>query len=129
MSTRIRSWPRAQAPILGVREVHDDLAVVFTGRRADAEIDSEVEFVGSAAERDRAHGLAASVPGARSVETEHLAVPWWARDEDLRSPAATKPTDRQIHEAIKAAALVDPRLKSCAVRPAVSGGLVTLTGG
>jgi osmotically-inducible protein OsmY len=62
------------------------------------------------------------------VETDDLAVRWWAKDEDLRSAAASKPSDRQIHDAIKTAALVDPRVKSYDVKAAVSGGLVTLTG-
>jgi osmotically-inducible protein OsmY len=85
-------------------------------------------FVGSAAERDRAYRLAASVPGARNVETHDLAVRWWAKDEDLRGATSAKPTDREIHDAIKTSALVDPRVKSYNVQPKVSGGLVTLTG-
>jgi osmotically-inducible protein OsmY len=134
LSGKVNSWVEKDAAervakgIRGVREVRNELAVGYTGKRSDAEIDSEVVsrlrwdalvndgllkvrvedgtvklsgFVGSAAERERAVRLAASVPGARHADTNGLAVRWWAKDEDLRSAASAKPTDREIHDAIK----------------------------
>lgn len=141
--------------VRGVREVKNQITVDYPTQRPDFEVKRDIEsrlrwdalvhegqiqvsvddgianlsgHVGSAAERDRAHRLASWVVGVQAVRDDDLEVRWWAKDEDLRTPNATKPSDQEIQEAIRDAALVDPRVKSYEIRPRVSAGFVTLSG-
>lgn len=145
---------RAAMRVRGVRAVQNDLIVNPKTSRSDAEIERDVKdrlrwdeligsslidvavkdgtvvlkgFVGSAAERARAYRLAGLVTGVKNVAFDELFVRWWAPDKELRR-RTTQPSDREIHDAIRAAALFDPRVKTYNIEPIVKDGRVTLTG-
>jgi len=145
---------RAAMRVRGVRMVQNVLGVSTQSTRPDSEIERDVEsrlrwdvligdgqidvdvkdgtvilkgYVGSAVERERAYRAAGLIAGAKNVRYDELAVRWWAKDEELRRRAG-ETSDREIHDAIRVAALFDPRVKAYDIKPFVKDGHVTLTG-
>lgn len=92
--------------------------------------DGEVKLsgvVGSAAEKTNAM-YTSWVSGVTSVNTDSLEVEWWAKDLDLRNKKTLEISDQEIEEAIKDAALYDPRVLSFELIPEAYQGWVTLRG-
>jgi len=83
--------------------------------------------VGSAAEKKIAL-YSSWVAGVSSVNTDGLTVEWWAEDKDLRKNKSQAVSDQEIEEAIKDAALYDPRVASFKISPEANQGWVTLRG-
>jgi osmotically-inducible protein OsmY len=141
--------------VRGVRAVEDDdIHVTYPSLRSDPEIQADVKSrlrwdtqvdgdhitvsvggatvflrgaVGSAEERYRA-SADAWVTGVRSVDVSGILIDSSATRRDVRTSNAAHPSDADIAQAIKDAALYDPRIKSFNVQPKVTGGVVTLLG-
>jgi osmotically-inducible protein OsmY len=154
LSGTVQSWAEqelamtAARQVRGVRDVRDEINIVYKAPRADEEIRADVEgrwradiwladdplsarvrdgrvtlsgSVDSAAEKTMAVD-SAWVLGAASVDAAALNVRWEPRSE----PASR--TDAQIRDAVQDAFLRDPRVLSFNPRVAVNDGVVTLTG-
>lgn len=140
--------------VKGVTGLENNLNIVYQQNRTDLEIKSEIEkvlkwdaliedglidvavqngkveltgTVGSASEKSNAY-TSAWVAGVKSVDNTGLEVKWWADDKDLRQNKFTSKSDEEIEEAIKDAALYDPRIYAFNITPVVSNGWVTLRG-
>ena len=140
--------------VKGVVDLKNDIQVNYKSTRSDWEIQNEIEqalkwnvliddglievdvndgevelsgVVGSAAEKSNAY-FASWVAGVRSVDNSGLEVEWWAEDEELRKNKYVDKPDEEIEQAIKDAALYDPRLFSFEITPEVENGWVTLRG-
>lgn len=83
--------------------------------------------VGSASEKTRAE-VDAWTSGVTDVTTGDLEVARWARDEDLRKEKYIPRTDDQVHAAVAATLLRDPRVSPFGVKTEVDDGIVTLRG-
>jgi len=140
--------------VRGVMGLDNRIELEFPAQRADAELRGEIEqrlrsnvliddglvevsvkkgvvivkgVVGSLEEKRLAESLA-RVVGVRSVDASGLEVHWWADEDSLRNSKYAWKPDEDIRQAIKDAALYDPRLLSFRVEPDVSEGWVTLRG-
>lgn len=140
--------------VRGVVDLKNEITVDYQTDRLDPEIQNEVEaalkwnaqvddglidvkvnngnvelsgVVGSAAEKSNAY-YTAWVAGVKSVDNSGLEVRWWAEDEELRKNKYLSMTDEEIEQAIKDAALYDPRVYSFDIQPEVNNGWVTLRG-
>lgn len=138
--------------VKGVVDLKNDIAVNYRTDRRDSEIENEITealkwnilvddglidvkvknghvkltgVVGSVAERSNA-AFTVCVAGVKSVDKSGLEVKWWAEDEDLRKNKYVSLTDKEIEQAIKDAALYDPRVNSFDINPEVQNGWVTL---
>jgi osmotically-inducible protein OsmY len=104
---------------------------VFLTARIDVDVkNGHVKLsgvVGSAAEKSNAH-FTAWVAGVKTIDDTDLKVKWWAKDEDLRKHKYVSRTDKQLEDAIKDAALYDPRVYSFEIQPEANNGWVTLRG-
>jgi osmotically-inducible protein OsmY len=140
--------------VRGVEKIDNQIDIEYTTNRTDPELASDVASslewdalvdhrlidvrvdngtvfltgtVGSAAEKTRAISDA-WVTGTKMVNGSGLKIEWWAEDPNKRKlPFVSKP-DAEIAEAVKRAALYDPRVLSFNVVPTVSHGVVTLHG-
>jgi len=83
--------------------------------------------VGSLEEKRLAESLA-RVIGIRSVDASGLEVQWWADETALRDNKYARKSDEEIRQAIKDAALYDPRLLSFRIEADVHEGWVALRG-
>lgn len=97
----------------GIEVTVEDAAVVLGGA------------VGSAAEKRRAEELA-WVDGTRTLAAGDLVVRPWLRDQLARDPIA--PTDEQIEDAFRLAAMFDPRVAAHRVEPHAAGLILRLEG-
>jgi len=140
--------------VKGVKDLENDIRVVYGKERSDTKIAGDVErrlrwdtlvddslievsvdrgtvvlkgVVGSASEKRRA-AYDAWVTGVQDVLTDDLHVDRWARDADLREGKYEEKPDSEIADAIRFAATLDPRVKSFHLGIQVDSGLVTLTG-
>lgn len=157
LSGEVSSYPERQIAIniamsiKGVRDVLDELVVIFSEKRSDEEIrkdiveglkwDSVVErnkisvavkdgivtltgTVGSAAEKARVFTLA-SVNGVRSIDTSKLEVAAFLEPGQHVNQTVT---DEEIRNALHNALLVDPRVNAYKVDINVKNWVVTLRG-
>lgn len=142
------------ASVRGVAAIDNQITVKEVQDRPDVEIAREIEklldrdvlidarqievavtngqvklsgVVGSAAERTRA-AAEAWTAGVTAVETGDLQISPLAADPDLRTSRFELRSADEIAEAIKDAALHDPRVLSYEIRPVVRGRVVTLYG-
>lgn len=155
----VESWAESQLSaavakgVRGVREINNDIKVVYTTDRSDFEIKQEIEgrlandvqvddflirvnvqngdvelsgTVGSLREKNQAI-TDSWVAGVNSVDADNLDIEYWARDEMRRSEFITR-SDNEIKSAIEKAFLYDPRVYSFDVATEVDNGTVTLTG-
>jgi len=140
--------------VKGVVDLNNEILVDYDTDRPDFEIQNEIKqalkwnaliddglidvrvkngevelsgTVGSAAEKRNAY-FTSWVSGVNSVDNSRLEVKWWARDEDLRKYKVAEKSDEEIEEAIKDAALYDPRVYSFDIKPEAVDGWVTLRG-
>lgn len=140
--------------VSGVTELTNDIDIDYDADRADQEIKPEIEealrwnalvdhrlievnvndgvvtlsgTVGAAAEKRQAH-WDAWVAGVTAVNDEHLKVRDWAREEMQRTTGTVAKSASAIRDAITAANMHDPRVKSFNVTPQVNGSMVTLRG-
>jgi osmotically-inducible protein OsmY len=141
--------------VKGVRELENDIKIVFEGERSDSEVKAEIEqvlhwdvrvddnlidvsvekgrvaltgTVGSAREKSRAEVDALMVAGVREVDASGLEVRFWARNENLRGAKYSDLSDERIADAVRDAFLMDPRVKSFNPDIDVEKGTVNLTG-
>ncbi|HEX4337269.1 MAG TPA: BON domain-containing protein [Polyangiaceae bacterium] len=140
--------------VAGVRAIENDIEVRHASLRSDPAIQGDVQarlgwdtavdddgivasvgggtvylrgVVGTALERSRAYSDG-FVAGARSVDTTGIRVDPSATLRDVRSLDAPRPSDADIAQAIKDAAIYDPRVKSFNIEPSVHDGRITLLG-
>lgn len=140
--------------VRGVMALNNVIKVEMPERRLDTEFQKEIEqrlrwnvliedglvdvsvkegavtlkgVVGSLEEK-RVAELLARVAGAKSVDSSALEVRWWADKESLRDSKYVWKSDEDIRQAVKDAALYDPRLLSFRIEPDVFEGWVTLRG-
>ncbi len=156
----VESWQEKQLcgqvakTVKGVKDMKNQIAVVYKAKRLDIEIKPEIErvlesdvwiddalievkvrdgevtlsgTVGSAAERSRTYEDA-WVAGVKTVDTSNLEVKWWLRDKMGRERKYIERSDEEIEQAVKDAFSTDPRV--IAFNPIVDAdnGVVTLTG-
>ena len=139
--------------VRGVRGIDNKLIVSYHTERPNIEIRNDVEqrlawdvrvdstlvdvevangkvtlsgTVGSAAEKSMAEILS-WVYGVHEVDVEGLGVAWWAKN-DMRRVNSPSPDDEAIKNAVTAAFLFDPRVKSFNPKVTVKNGTVTLEG-
>lgn len=140
--------------VQGVKQVQNDIAIAYTTRRSDQELQEEISrrlaadvwvdaglitvavqdghvilqgTVGSAAEKTRA-AMDALVMGVQSVDESGVQVDWRKREAMRRVTPLAPKTDQEITRAASAALQYDPRLKGMSVQVAVARGMATLTG-
>ncbi|HEX3854001.1 MAG TPA: BON domain-containing protein [Polyangiaceae bacterium] len=140
--------------VSGVRAVKNDVLVDYSAQRTDPEIAADVQSrlrwdallndglidvrvkdgkvtlggaVASAAERRRASSDA-WVVGVKGVDTEALAVSWWAKQNDLKKNKLLGVSDPDIRSAILSAVAYDPRVRSAGVQVTVDHGIADLRG-
>jgi osmotically-inducible protein OsmY len=144
---------RIAKTILGVKEVHSQVAIAIGEPRSDKEIARDVQArlrwdalvdidgievhvgagtvtltgaVSSAAEKRRVMSDAWAA-GARAVDADALQVQWW-RAQRLHRQAPPNPSQAEVAAAIEASAQLDPRVDAADIRVEVDGSTVTLTG-
>jgi osmotically-inducible protein OsmY len=83
--------------------------------------------VGSYAEKDLAERLA-WLPGVQSVDTDHLDVEPWARDEDVQLGERPDMADADVRTALTRVLDLDPRVRSSPIEVTVEDGTVSLRG-
>jgi osmotically-inducible protein OsmY len=160
LTGEVESWQeknlaeRVSASVKGVREIKNDLRIVYKGPRKDHEIradvaqrlendvyveesgikvqvkDATVELigvVGSAAEKQRAR-MDAWVAGTQKVNAENLKVKWRAQQSLMRKKRPENISDSGVARAVKDAYLFDPRLVAGNVNVRVDDGIAVLTG-
>lgn len=140
--------------VRGVVDLQEEIHVFYKDERPDQEIEEEVQetlrwdsqindhmitvtvdqgqvklagVVGSAAEVRMAKADA-WVAGVDDVDTEHLEVDPWIREEKLRGDKFVSKTEEEISSAVQDALLRDPRVKFFNVDVEVTGRTVTLRG-
>lgn len=140
--------------VRGVREVKNDIVVVYPSERPDSEIRPEIikalkndilvddnlievnvddgnvmlsGTVGSMAEKRRAE-IDAWVQGVNSVDSDELEVEWWARDKMRRKSMYADMNDKNIKQAVEDALKYDPRISPFVPEVMVENGTVTLSG-
>jgi len=145
---------RIAEDVSGVKKVNSDIAVYWSQKRSDEQIQKEVErslkwdtfvdhaqiqvevnhakillkgVVGSASEK-RWAGLDAQVLGIESVDVSGLKVNGWARDKNLKGEKYEKKSANEITAAIKESLALDPRTSSFDVTPEINASVVTLRG-
>jgi osmotically-inducible protein OsmY len=155
----VDSWAESQLcatvakGVKGVREINNDINVVYTTDRSDFEIKQDIEgrlandvqvddllikvnvqngdvelsgTVGSLREKNQAI-IDCWVAGVNSVNTDNLNIEYWARDQMRRNEFITR-NDNEIKDAIEKAFLYDPRVYLFDVDVQVDQGTATLTG-
>jgi osmotically-inducible protein OsmY len=156
----VESWQEKQLcgqiakTVKGVKDVENQITVVYKAERLDIEIKPEIErvlesdvwvddvlidvevqdgkvtlsgTVGSAAEKSRAFEDA-WVAGVKSVDTSNLGVKWWLRDKMRRERKYTESPDEEIEQAVKDALSTDPRVMAFNPIVDADNGVVSLTG-
>lgn len=146
---------RVAKTVIGVRRIDDRITVTHTRSRPDHEIQAEIAermrwdalvdadlvnvevdgsvarltgTVGSVSEKRRAQ-MDAWVPGVTAVDASTLEVRDWAREPMKRTTRfSAEVTDAEIHEAVKDALILDPRVKGFNVDVHANNGVVTLRG-
>lgn len=140
--------------VAGVRDVRNNLLVKYTQTRTDAEVDDDVESrlrwdvlvgeglidvavndgtvkltgaVGSAAEKSRAYNDA-WVRGVQFVDVSALQVDPFVQDQDVRKFQYVRKPDGEIADALRDAALYDPRVNSFNLDITVVDGIANLKG-
>jgi osmotically-inducible protein OsmY len=138
----------------GVKDVNNQIEVVFKEQRPDSELEKEIKArlandvrvddylikvnvedgeamlsgtVGSLAEKNRAI-RDSWVSGVDLVNPEDLSIEWWARDEMRRESVYQKRPDQEVENAVKDAFLYDPRGNSSEPEVESDNGTVTLKG-
>ncbi len=146
---------RVARGVRGVTDIKNEITVEYETKRSDLEIENEIKTrlendirvddqlvevkvkdgdvtlsgtVGSLQEKTQAGSDARVVAGVKSVDTDGLALNWWARDDMRRKSAYTSRADEEIKKAVKDAFLYDPRILSFNPEIEVSDGTVTLSG-
>lgn len=140
--------------VSSVRHVKNELVIDYERNRTDGEVQADVEsrlrwdvmvgeglidvnvrdgavrltgFVGSAAEKSRAFSDA-WVAGVQAVDISGLEVDPLVRDEDVRKFQRVSQPDAQIAQAIRDAALYDPRVNSFELKVDVAHAVANLRG-
>ncbi len=149
LTGEVNSWQeknlcgKVAKAVKGVKELNNELEVVWSKDRSDNEIKAMVEdtlkwdafvdhalidvdvegskvilsgVVGSAAEKNEAY-WEAHVYSVNSVDTSNLKVERWARDQDLRKDKFAEKSEEQIEDAVKDALFYDPRVSSFNITP------------
>jgi osmotically-inducible protein OsmY len=156
----VESWQEMQLAenvvrgVKGVREIVNNLDIVYKDSHTDREIETEIErrleedvwvdaelidvsvedgkvtlsgSIGSAAERRRARADA-WVAGTESVDVEDLNVEWWVKDEmEREKPVVSRPSN-VVEQAVQDAFLYDPRVYSFDLEVKVRDGKAILSG-
>lgn len=160
LTGKVDSWAESQIAttvvkkVKGVRQVDNQITVLYKTDRTDGEIASDVAqklrydarvndaliksrvkngavtlsgTVGSALEKTRAHNDA-WVAGVKSVHADALKVDPNADPNALRKGKFTRKTDAQVKAAVQDALAYDPRVNAFHVVVSVNRGAVTLAG-
>jgi osmotically-inducible protein OsmY len=140
--------------VRGVRAVDNDITVRFDEKRADEEIEADIDrrlhwsvlvddamidvtvddgevsltgIVGSAAEKRQARRLA-WVANVESVDVSNLEVKWWWRDERLRENKYVDASPAEVERAIGEALAQDPRVRGTRLSADFEDGQAILRG-
>lgn len=160
LTGNVRSWQEYKLAeqvtkgVVGVKNVNNDLNVIYTHDRSDYEIEQEVRAklendvwidgedidvmvdngevtlngtVGNPYEKHRAK-LAAWVAGTDSVDVRYLEVIPWERNKKSRQQKYFNVPDNKIKQAVKDALLFDPRTYEFKIDVQVEDNVVTLMG-